>query len=304
MESINVLLGRLETDQKNPSNQFIGTLIKTLRSSQVRRPDIVTKYGWKYLQSGVPSNEVWILHEQIFTAALDIGDLALADKCLGPLKANFPGSSRVRLLEGMIQEAKSDYTEALAIYDTLLVAKASNIFALKRKVCVYKAKGDIEGAIGQLNDILGIYQSDVSSWLELAELYISISNYSHAAFCFEELILINHAGVAYHIRLAEVYYTLGGVENLLKARKHYVLARSLQGEHTLSLRTLYGLVATCNSLLANKRHTSGSDGAVTSALLTEALEQIALKAKKQKSLQSKGTQIDDVLMVLQKITEE
>ena len=41
----------------------------------------------------------------------------------------------------MIHEASGNFDEALVIYDNQLKVNSANVFALKRKVAVYKAKG-------------------------------------------------------------------------------------------------------------------------------------------------------------------
>lgn len=45
----------------------------------------------------------------------------------------------------------------------------------------------------ELNKYLEIFQCDVESWFELAEIYLAELEYEKAAFCFEELILLNPA---------------------------------------------------------------------------------------------------------------
>lgn len=42
-----------------------------------------------------------------------------------------------------------------------------------------------------------------------------------------------------HTRLAEIYYTLGGVENFIKARRHYAQSLDIQRQH--NLRAVIGL---------------------------------------------------------------
>ncbi len=54
--------------------------------------------------------------------------------------------------------------------------------------------------------------SDADSWLQLCDLYLSAQQYRRAAFCMEELILINPMSFLFHVRYAEILLTLGGVE--------------------------------------------------------------------------------------------
>eukprot|EP01041_Mallomonas_annulata_P005117 gene5117-10238_t len=290
MEDINCMIAQLDSSNVRPSRAFLAALIKALRKSHIRRSDLVVKYGWQYLQNGANENERWILYEQVFTAALDTGDFNLAESCLQALKTKFVSSSRVKILSGMMFEAKGDYMAALGVYDAILTEKPSNLFAHKRKVCIYKAQGQLKLAIEQLNEILSVFQSDTSSWLELTEIYISLCEFNCAAYCMEELVLITPASATYHIRLAEIYYSQGGMENFIKARKHYSVARNLQPEALISLRTLYGLVFTCKSLLELKRHASSTDGAVTSALLAATLETIASQNTQSKLTDKNGNE--------------
>ena len=53
------------------------------------------------------------------------------------------------------------------------------------------------------------FQADASAWQELANIYLSLSKYDLAAFCFEELIIGNPTNHINHCRLGEIYYTLG-----------------------------------------------------------------------------------------------
>ncbi len=62
------------------------------------------------------------------------------------------------------------------------------------------------------------FQADASAWQELANIYLSLSKYDLAAFCFEELILGDVMNHMHHCRLAEIYYTMGR-ENYADARK-------------------------------------------------------------------------------------
>ena len=52
--------------------------------------------------------EEYAFYEQIFTGALDYGDLELARVHLDLLKKQFAESSRVKRLEGMMAEAAGD----------------------------------------------------------------------------------------------------------------------------------------------------------------------------------------------------
>lgn len=42
---------------------------------------------------------------------------------------------------------------------------------------------------------------------------MQVLNYRQAAFCYEELIMLNPNNSNYHIRYADILYTLGGAAN-------------------------------------------------------------------------------------------
>ena len=79
----------------------------------------------------------------------------------------------------------------------------------------------------------------------MGELYLSQCEYSLAAHCFEEVVLLEPRNACYHTRLAEVYFTLGDLENVVSSRKHYSLALDLQCAK-INPRALYGLILACN----------------------------------------------------------
>lgn len=54
------------------------------------------------------------MHEFVFLAALDMGEDALADRCLQPVLKRFPGSTRGQLLLGQWQEYKGQCTNMAA----------------------------------------------------------------------------------------------------------------------------------------------------------------------------------------------
>jgi len=80
--------------------------------------------------------------------------------------------------------------------------------------------------------------SDQEAWSELCELYLSEGDYSRAAFCAEELILHNPHNFFVHQRLAEIRYTMGGIENIKMALSYYSQALKLNFD---SMRALFGI---------------------------------------------------------------
>jgi tetratricopeptide (TPR) repeat protein len=103
--------------------------------------------------------------------------------------------------------------------------------ALFLQVCVFKAMGDRQRQAEELNAVLKQFPGESSSWAELGDLYLSLCDLpvrsvwqcsltlAHvtrippllqaAAHCFEELVLLNPISAHHHVRLAEVYYSMG-----------------------------------------------------------------------------------------------
>jgi hypothetical protein len=94
----------------------------------------------------------------------------------------------------------------------------------------------------------------------------------------EEVVILQSNSPLVHVRLAEVFYTLGSRENLVQARHHYSTSlHLLNPEH--NLRALYGLIATCADLLENvsfkkKAGANPEDTAISTELLAWAKEKL------------------------------
>ena len=84
--------------------------------------------------------------------------------------------------------------------------------------------------------------SDQEAWSELCDLYLSEAEYTRAVFCAEELILHNPHCYFVHQRVADIRYTMGGIENLKMAVSHYSHALKLNSD---CMRALFGLLLVC-----------------------------------------------------------
>lgn len=80
--------------------------------------------------------------------------------------------------------------------------------------------------------------SDQEAWHELSNLYLSVGDYTKAAFCMEEVLLHNPHSHLVHQRLGEIRYTMGGLDNIEIAKSYYSQAIKLNPRN---LRALYGL---------------------------------------------------------------
>jgi tetratricopeptide (TPR) repeat protein len=81
-------------------------------------------------------------------------------------------------------------------------------------------------------------KADQEGWGELCDLYLSEHDYSKAAFCAEELILINPHNHLNHERYASICYSQGDYE---KARAYYFSTIKCNPNN---IRALYGIILT------------------------------------------------------------
>ena len=113
-----------------------------------------------------------------------------------------------------------------------------------------------------MNEYLKMFQADNEAWLELCEAYLNELDYSKAAFCLEELILISPHNHVFHQRYADVSthtptplffnnsifvsskikYTQGNFE---MAKSYYSYALKLNPNN---IRALYGLLFSTSNL--------------------------------------------------------
>ncbi|XP_032815121.1 ER membrane protein complex subunit 2 [Petromyzon marinus] len=195
-------------------------------------------------------DDIWIVYEQVCIAALDCSRLDLAVHCLRQLRRQFPGSHRVRRLEGMKYEFQEKYDEANKLYDEIIQEDDANTAARKRKIAILKAQGKVAEAVKELNEYLKLFVADQEAWQELADLYVSELEYSKAAFCLEELILFNPHNHLFCQKYAEVKYTQGGLDNMEVARKYFAQALKL---NNINMRALFGLYMSSVHVASNPK---------------------------------------------------
>jgi tetratricopeptide (TPR) repeat protein len=183
-------------------------------------------------------------------AAVDCNNLSVAEQSYKQLRTKFGKSSRVSILEGLILEAQGQHTQAENIYDRIIKDEATHQAAWKRKICVAKERGDTVSAIELLNKFLKLSSSDEHAWLELADLYLSLGKLELAKFSVEELLLLVPDNYLYHLKYAEISYTLGGKANIAIARQYY--AQSLELKPHDNLRAQYGLIMCLRAKGSNK----------------------------------------------------
>ncbi|KAG2483062.1 hypothetical protein HYH03_018045 [Edaphochlamys debaryana] len=235
-----------------PSADKLIRYLRLVRELHVRDSNTVARYGnilLRHYKSHLSEEELWVVHEQVAVAALDSHALQFAASVIKALVRRFPDSVRAKRLQGMYFEAAGDYSRAEEAYKDMLVAEPGNEMVHKRMVALERSRGNTEGAITALRKYLDIFANDKDAWEEMAELYLEVLNYRQAAFCYEELLMHNPANSNFHVRYADILYTIGGPTNCKTARSYYAKAIELTAGG--SLRALFGVLA-CSAHINEK----------------------------------------------------
>jgi cytochrome c-type biogenesis protein CcmH/NrfG len=230
-------------------------ILRYIRSHELREPKLVVTHGQALLGKDLSSKRIdgdaaarLAVLEQVCLAALDMANHELAEVCLSQLKLVVDkDSARFRRLLARCLEASGGYEQAEKIYDGLLKDNPANVVALQRKYCLARAQGkEPREIIDALNEYLGQQMMDVSGWYEMAQLRLSLADFKGAAYALEQVVLGSPLDADIHRQLAEVYATIGGLENLTMARKH--MAQALELDST-NIRAQFGLVSVANQYL-------------------------------------------------------
>ncbi|KAJ2704793.1 tetratricopeptide repeat domain-containing protein [Coemansia sp. IMI 203386] len=220
-------------------------LLAEIRQSSERRPFEVLKLAEPLLNKGSitqAGDDVWVVYEQIFLSAIDEGQIELAKAILVILQKRFSGSQRVKRLYGLINEAAGHPDESKMLYNEIIDKDETNVLACKRVIAMLKAQGKYAQAIKELVSYLDIYANDYEGWLELVHLYMGQHMYAQAAFCIEEVILLQPANHYYHLCYAEINYTMGRLDVALK---EYLRVVELS---TDNVRGFYGVKLTADRI--------------------------------------------------------
>uniref|UniRef100_A0A5S6Q9Z3 ER membrane protein complex subunit 2 n=1 Tax=Trichuris muris TaxID=70415 RepID=A0A5S6Q9Z3_TRIMR len=219
-------------------------LLEKWREEGVRQPETVLEIWDAVVKRHVDSldEEKWLIYEQVYIAALDCANMAVASYCFSALERKFKKGQRLLRLQAMSLEANGMLLEAIHIYDTLIKVDPTNPLNYKRKVTSLVALGKVQEAIKELCDHLSKFMNDHEAWVELCQLYLRVFDFSRAAFCLEEMILSKPLTYAFHMLYAEVKCTQGGMENLEVAKLYYCQALKLKPN---CARASWGLYMCC-----------------------------------------------------------
>lgn len=230
-------------------------LFRKWRDDNERKSDDVMQL-WEAILRDKQSklgNERHLVLEQVMIAALDCNHTTEAEDCIRLLTAEFPSSLRIQKYKSMLLESLERYDDALDVLDQIIKKDETNAAPRKRKVAIYKAQGRSGEAIKELCDYMKRFMSDQEGWHELCSLYLAEGEYAKAAFCMEEVLLHNPHSHLIHQRLADIRYTMGGLDNIEIAKSYYSQAVKLNNHN---LRALYGLFLCCGHIANSKATTT------------------------------------------------
>lgn len=142
----------------------------------------------------------------------------------------------------------------------------------KRLISCLKSANKPREYITELIEYLKFFQADHEAWLELSDAYLNEMEFSKAAFCLEELLLMNPHNHCYHQRFADIKYTLGQYET---AKSYYAYSLRLNPNN---IRALYGLMLVTANLKSGGK-LGQKEAAENAKLNSWAREQIEIKYK-------------------------
>jgi cytochrome c-type biogenesis protein CcmH/NrfG len=93
--------------------------------------------------------------------------------------------------------------------------------------------------VERVNKYLAIEPLDEEAWIELAEIYTEKGHYMKAAFCYEELLVLNPANDIYALKLSELYLSLGNKNTSDKAIKYLSYLITKRPDNLRALWVLY-----------------------------------------------------------------
>jgi len=217
-------------------------------------------------------DELWDFLEQLATAAIDIGQLDLAKDCIARLDEHFPNSPRVEILRGLCIETK-DLNLAYKYYAELLHIDESNAAAWKRQIVILRDQNKLDKAVEELSSYLDTFYSDLDGWLELADLYASIHQYSHSLQALSHTMLIAPQNPFHALRFAETAYTAGDIP--LALSYFLKVVEMSEDDSGVIVRGWFGVKLCTRHLLSSPAKSPESEAKIPSTKNLQLLDQLA-----------------------------
>ncbi|KAH9947749.1 TPR-like protein [Amylocystis lapponica] len=237
---------------------------RTPKSKETLEKGIVILQNNGYAKQG---DEGWESVEKLALAALDEGNVEVADRCLQLLADKFPGSSRVDVLTGIRMEATESPETALKFYDELLEADPSRAAIWRRKASVLRQMGKLDKSVEELSAMLDTFYTDVEGWLELADTYASCQQYTYALQSLSHALLLAPQNPFHFLVFAETAYLAADIPLSLKM---FLVAVDMTDDDdgvvpprdsiptALTLRAWYGVKLCTSKLTTEPRAASAS----------------------------------------------
>ncbi|KAL8941587.1 MAG: hypothetical protein Q9211_001770 [Gyalolechia sp. 1 TL-2023] len=216
------------------------------------------------------SAELWASYENMLYSCLRTGDDKAAHFCLERLASRFGADDeRIMGLRGLYQEAMAeDMSELLQIlheYDEILTENPTNTPVRKRRIALLRNLSREGDAVNALVDLLATSPTDIESWAELADLYISQGLYQQAEFCLEEILLSTPNAWNIHARLGEILFVSAAISQdevglLAESVRRFCRSVELCDGY---IRGYYGLKLSSEKLMALV--TKGSQSAISAS---------------------------------------
>lgn len=182
-------------------------------------PTLVVEMCQQVLKSNLATVERYSVVEQLMIAAIDSGNIPIAEKALADIQKQFhsPVSfTRMAKLQGLYLEATGCVSEARKLYDDILEKDAANMVISKRLIMSFVAEQDRKEAINRLAKYLDTFMQDTEAWTLLAQLYVDEAMYAQACFCYEELMILRPTNVMFALRYADMASAIGRHEIAIK----------------------------------------------------------------------------------------
>lgn len=301
------LLSITPADVKALSRQQKLTLLRDIQTQQQRCPALLLLLCTDLIKTAGSAlgDELYAVHEACLIASLDCGNIELALEHHTLLSSTFGRSSvRVRRLGGLIQEAAGRNEAAITTYLGILKDAPGDAGAVKRLAAMRKSVGDYSGAIdmleneliysdedGNKNRFLDYHSMDLAALRELVALHLRVGNLPRAVFYAEEIVLVEPHIHLNHVRLAELSYAQGRLDQAAVSYAHALrlndganCARSLYGLWIVTAELKKGGKRAVASTSSSSAAAAAADGEVVAVSAENAAELHSWAAAKLKTL--------------------
>ncbi|SGY64301.1 BQ5605_C007g04893 [Microbotryum silenes-dioicae] len=203
--------------------------LQHLRNASVDDPHRVVTLATALIERGYAKrndDDVWAFLEQAAQAALQCGQVSLAQVCVQRLSSQFPNSNRVAALQGMLYEAQAETHKAWAHYREWLTRDEADVMMRKRLIAIHLSSNELssppvskadsspsepnrEHGLRMLVEYLETYYQDPEAWSMAARTYAEMGSYAQSLTALSHLILLATHNPFHLLHHAETAYTLG-----------------------------------------------------------------------------------------------